>query len=879
MASYKDTVPTFNPYVKQLPLEAMVQVGMYKQQKYEEGIQKIQTSIDNVAGLDVANDADKAYLQSKLNQLGNDLTTVAAGDFSNFQLVNSTTGMVSQIARDPNVQTAASSTAWLRKQQADMEKAIAEGKSSQSNIYDFNQQASEYLNNDKVGQSFRGRYTQYTDVKKKALDTIKALNPDLLKYDIPFVDENGRIDQTRIADAMKRYKIEGISAEKITQALSAAMTPDDLNQLRIDAKYQFRGVGPEQLAVKAKQDYDIQRREAISELDRLQVQQAITTDPTKLDDIENQIEQYKELLGGDGKMGKLDERFYKNVEQARTNPDEVKYNIYKDGFVSEYANAFKYKKQEMEYVENPLMKRQEWIATMKLNQAKFQQDKYEFDVNTDLAKQKIAIDAEKLAIDKALAYGVDSPWTDLGNPTDNTNRSAELFTKHSESVSSSIESTRNALKNKTAPNGQPYTEADINGMVKKWNDAQGVVSKAGIPANAISDIQDIVKNQNYFDQLESFEKRTRADSEKQAGVAGVIESNLKDKKNISFTYGGEKITLTPREVAEIKLAETQYKVPGLPFGKTAPLINRSKLSAKQLKFVDALYGTKGTVTVDANGKPIPFSGKNSQGPKFSPENVKVMNELVSPHFAAAKIIKGAYDKADDIYKQKLGESAFAFVPKIKAVANPKGEVPPIILQRLNQLVIAQNAKGIKTDDKFDFSTASSYLTDKLAKDTRVIVKQDGDEYTIQLRNLQYPDNAQSFKVNSQQVRDYIGNDYVNDNSQVSARFAIGKGKSDILKTNFATNALMQKRFGDFPGIKKLQVTANLEEDKPGLFIPTVYLKQKDGKYIRFEIAGDDKLSRVGFDQGRDNLNALNDEVLMNVLKQSYPSYDFSKIDY
>jgi hypothetical protein len=261
MASYTDNIPKFNPYVKQLPIEAMVKVGTYKQQKYEEGIQKIQTSIDNIAGLDVANDADKAYLQSKLNQLGNDLTTVAAGDFSNFQLVNSTTGMVSQIARDPNVQNAVSSSAFLKKQQAEMEKAISEGKSSQSNIYDFNQQASEYLNNDKVGQSFRGRYTQYTDVKKKALDTIKALNPDLLKYDIPFVDENGRVDQNKIADAMKRYKIEGVSPEKIAQALHATMTPDDLNQLRIDAKYEFRGVGPEQLAQKAKQDYDVRRNE------------------------------------------------------------------------------------------------------------------------------------------------------------------------------------------------------------------------------------------------------------------------------------------------------------------------------------------------------------------------------------------------------------------------------------------------------------------------------------------------------------------------------------------------------------------------------------------------------------------------------------------
>jgi hypothetical protein len=840
--------------VKQLPLEAMVQVGMYKQQKYEEGIQKIQTSIDNVAGLDVANDADKAYLQSKLNQLGNDLTTVAAGDFSNFQLVNSTTGMVSQIARDPNVQTAASSTAWLRKQQADMEKAIAEGKSSQSNIYDFNQQASEYLNNDKVGQSFRGRYTQYTDVKKKALDTIKALNPDLLKYDIPFVDENGRIDQTRIADAMKRYKIEGISAEKITQALTAAMTPDDLNQLRIDSKYQFRGVGSEQLAVKAKQDYDVQRAQAISELDRLQVQQAITTDPTKLDDIENQIEQYRDLLGGDGKVGKLDERFYKNVEQARTNPDEVKYNIYKDGFVSEYANAFKYKKEEMEYVTNPLKAQQNWVAEMKLKQAQFQQDKYEFGVTTDLTRQKIAIDAEKLAMDKAMAYGVESPWTDLGNPTDNLNRGSELFTNHVVSVQDSVDSTKGALKSKG------YREADINEMVKKWNDAQGVVSKAGIPANAIKEIQDIVKNENYLKQLETFETRTRADSEKEAGVEKIINSAVKGRGNVSFSMAnGERVTLTPKELVGVLNAERKQTVPSGELTTEQTYIDpKAALNKNQRKYVDAVYG---------------FGGKLSNTTRTQ------LNNIVKTFRPAASKVKEAYDKSDIIYTSKLGESAFAFVPKIKAVSNPKGEVPPIILQKLNQLVIAQNEKGIKTDSKWNFGTASSYFTDKLAKDTRVMIKQDGDNYTIQLRNLQDPDNVQSFKVNSQQVRAYLGDEYVNDNSQVSGRFALGKGNSDINRSNVATDQLMQKRFGDFPGIKKLQVTAKLEEDTPGLFIPTIFLKQKDGKYVRFEIAGDDKLSRVGYEQGIQNLNSLNDEVLLNVLKQSYPSYDFSKIDY
>ena len=103
MASFTDQIMQFNPYVQQLPLEAMAQVGMYKQQKYEEGVQKIQSYIDNVAGMDVIRGVDKQYLQSKLNSLGSKLKTVAAGDFSNFQLVNSVGGMATQIVKDPNV--------------------------------------------------------------------------------------------------------------------------------------------------------------------------------------------------------------------------------------------------------------------------------------------------------------------------------------------------------------------------------------------------------------------------------------------------------------------------------------------------------------------------------------------------------------------------------------------------------------------------------------------------------------------------------------------------------------------------------------------------------------------------------------------------------
>ena len=104
MASFKDIIPQFTPYIQQLPVEDMVQVGMHKQQLYDQGVQKIQSQIDNIAGLDIIHDSDRAYLQSKLDELTTNLRGVAAGDFSDQNLVNSVSGMTSQLIKDKNIQ-------------------------------------------------------------------------------------------------------------------------------------------------------------------------------------------------------------------------------------------------------------------------------------------------------------------------------------------------------------------------------------------------------------------------------------------------------------------------------------------------------------------------------------------------------------------------------------------------------------------------------------------------------------------------------------------------------------------------------------------------------------------------------------------------------
>ena len=232
-------------------------MGMERQAKYDQGIQKIQGQIDNVAGMDVLKDVDKANLQSKLNQLGSDLKKVAASDFSNFQLVNSVGGMATQIIKDPTIQAAVSSTANYRKQAAEMEAARKAGKSSPSNEFIFNSKFKSYMDNPEVGQPFDTKYEQFTNWKKNSLEVIKALTKNKNISDDAFAPKinqsTGQVELDasgnpilEITDAIVRKELAGISPEQIQQALTSALSPADFRQMEIDGLYNYANKTPDQ---------------------------------------------------------------------------------------------------------------------------------------------------------------------------------------------------------------------------------------------------------------------------------------------------------------------------------------------------------------------------------------------------------------------------------------------------------------------------------------------------------------------------------------------------------------------------------------------------------------------------------------------------------
>ena len=417
MASFTDNpqlLANFNPYVQQLPVDAMREVGMYKQGKYDEGVQKIQTSIDNVAGLDIIRDVDKGYLQSKLNTLGNSLKTVAAGDFSNFQLVNSTAGMANSISKDDSIQNAVMSTAKYRKGLKEMEAANKEGKGAASHDWLFKTDANDWFKSQDVNKSFDSGYKQYSNYSKNAQEVIKALVKNSTDQDVAFdKDENGNMV---VLDAMTRTKIAGITPERIQSALMVGLSANDFQSMQIDGRYNYSNSTPEQFINDVnksyKKNYDelkLQRDMTFNAIDS-------TSSASAKIQLTKQVESFdKSLKNLSTEYGSVSKTF------AEGDVESAKARLHTAKWINNFAQTFSSQDVSQNYVASPYIQVQQYKETKALdykkwlasyNQAQqFHADSEKWNARTDAratAKDlREAADSKSLSDYGAIPFSVD----------------------------------------------------------------------------------------------------------------------------------------------------------------------------------------------------------------------------------------------------------------------------------------------------------------------------------------------------------------------------------------------------------------------------------------------------------------------------------------
>jgi hypothetical protein len=393
MASFTDQISQFNPYIQELPVEAMAQVGMAKQAQYDQGVRKVQNYVDRVAGLEIAKPQHKQYLQSKMDELGNRLKTVAAGDFSNQQLVNSVSGMTGQIIKDPIIQNAVYSTQALKKGEADRETANKAGKTSPANDDLWNDTKAAWFNDADLKTPFGGKFIERWDVDKKLTERAEMIlkNPDSITQEQAFMhDEKGNtlyygVEQVKDAngktvidpktkqpvlretesldpskgkpkkdDAILKISVKGVSAEKLYNNFLDSLDSRDAQQLKIDARYKYKNATAEAFAPdiakfygdkKAFQSQEIVNLTgALAEPDLTSEQKAAIT--ARITDLQKQE-----------KDGVIQKEFLSTMEALKDprNLEKYKEDIYTQQHLMNMAKDMSFKSYEQEIKSNPYM--------------------------------------------------------------------------------------------------------------------------------------------------------------------------------------------------------------------------------------------------------------------------------------------------------------------------------------------------------------------------------------------------------------------------------------------------------------------------------------------------------------------------------------------
>lgn len=533
MASFTDQIPQFNPYIQQLPVDAMVKVGMEKQQRYDMGLQKIQSQIEQVAGLDVLRSVEKDYLNSKLNELGSNLKSFAASDFSNFQLVNSVGGMVNQLSKDPFVLAGVKSAALDRKNSEEIEKDKEKGLLTEQAQYFYQRQRDAFLNNpnlsDESGKplTFNGRYIKSFDIDKAMQEAIKSVGDSKWSAENVFVTDpvtgkikrdivrqkdprTGQIIEIDKGPMLSPYAVKEIKEGRFSENVQAAIDgvlakPEAKQELLMQGVYNYRNFNDKESFIR---QYQAVRNEGVALLESkkldLMSKNASETDPEKktlyqnlLTNIEGQIQSLNtteaEKIREINDAGSLD--MYKGALQS-----QIKKNNWLKQFVTEKTSVSYEKSAPWEAHRQEIKDERDWWSTQDASKRGW--------ASIDISRSSAALEAEKWKYDEKnpkspffnRAGMPEIPFekgqSEMGLYADFIQRGVDVQSNFDNGKNKLVEDYILSLNHN---NGKSITREQVKAELKKWNSSDpSFVDRFYIKAK-----DDITKNPKAFPSLAS----------------------------------------------------------------------------------------------------------------------------------------------------------------------------------------------------------------------------------------------------------------------------------------------------------------------------------------------------------------------------------------
>lgn len=784
MASFTDKIHGFSPYIEEMPSDAYLRVGMFKQQQTDEGIQKVQSYIDAVAGLPVVKQEDKDYIQGKLGQIQEGVTKNLSGDFSDARITNQVGGAVKQVFGDPIVKTAVSSSAYYTTGLQAIKDAQKDGKSSPANEWLYNKQASSWLNDKKAGSQFSGQYIPYTDIGAKILKTVKEIDPDSKLTEIPFKrnadgsyqhDDAGR---PIIDDAILETSTSGKSIDKIKQSLTVALNDQDYQQLGIDGAYHYKDYSPLDMGNIVKQNAQTRINEATDKINYLKAQQMTnTTDKEFQARLLSDVNSYTSQIDGIQKQVKGS---YENISK---NPEGFKSSFYTQNYLDQSANALSSSNTSFKYVDNPYRKQANWQEDFNQKARDASEKIREFEADL---QYKYADLAEKIAKNKKDKSLLTDEYVNLPVPTDVKSPTEYTWQQDIQARQNSLDILKSDFVSKAFPEMDAKSaDAAIELQRQAWQEGK--------------EVNPLVNS--YFNNEQTIKRDL--DNKKQSLI------NLQNTADKNKDFDMSKI-----------------------LGKYKPVsIEGVSFTPKELVNIDSKYQSLIHADQQVNGLGVnnPFSNTlNEDESRFSPKE-KIVYNVMKKHYYGQPLSQeeqNIFDNTNTISQdlsnnapgilQKRNDFINGGLEKIDAVGVPRARQLDVSTEAKRQQIsgsialtlegISRQGGGVENNTKFDIDLVKK-LNDPSKTNTNYALSQDRDgnwSYIISSPG----EKTQPIPVGDRTVKTLFGNDVASPFENVKHTLALTNNRTTNVIGTGPSTAYFQKN--DFPNVSKYGITADVE---------------------------------------------------------------------
>jgi len=452
MANFVGAIENFNPYIQQIPTDAYVKVGMFKEQEYQAGIAKVQDNIDKIAGLDIATEGGRNYLRNRVDELTNTLNKYSMVDFANPNNVAQLTSLAKPLYQDENIVNDVINTSIYRKWAKDSADAYKNGKMELGQYMRETNDASAWLNSKVAGAQYTGRQTPNTATKKELTDRIIKAKKDGIDQNEYKYDINYSKDTPYYVKSTNKYYSEADFNNFVTETV---MTEKDREMLMNGHWLENQGASTEAL-----QKADLEMYQAKIDANTKQIDYLTDYAKTQASDDKLRTEQtitnlktYNTQLAN-GKM--------KFLQGLNLNDPSSRDVFHRDLAESRYVDSLKVLLNESKGGE--LVKNEQWFAEFN---AALDAIKKAAGTGTGTGKTK----TPQEQIDEVAVY------TPVDPSAPKTEVSLNVIQSGWQKRSDEIVSSMNGLIGKLQENG-----IDVNKYIAGWDQVQ-VGTKAGAAVN------------------------------------------------------------------------------------------------------------------------------------------------------------------------------------------------------------------------------------------------------------------------------------------------------------------------------------------------------------------------------------------------------------